>query len=135
MCRSIFCLLAFVAFAMSQIPGQYPGTYPPGQYPPGQYPPGQYPPGQYPGGQSPGGGIALPKRNKKKDQQKQNEAAQANFSAEGVTLSVDSKQLVIGTEDGREIRMTVTPQTKFTRAEKDITSSQIVPRTTVHIDA
>jgi hypothetical protein len=79
--------------------------------------------------------LSIPKRGKKKDQAKQNQATQPNFSAQGVTLSMDPKKLVIGTDDGREITMTVTPETKFTRADKDINSSQIVPRTTVHIDA
>ncbi len=136
MYRLFVCAVALAIGAMAQIPGTYPpgGQYPPGQYPPGQYPPGQYPPGQYPPGQGPGGGISIPKRSKKKDQ-KQNEAAQPNFTAEGITLAFDSKKLVIGTDDGREISLTLTPQTKFTRAGQDISSSQIVPRTTVHIDA
>ncbi len=130
MFKLIFCTMVLAGCALTQIPGQYP----PGQYPPGQYPPGQYPPGSYPPGQNPAGGISLPRHSKKKDQ-KANEASQANFSAEGMTLSMDVKKLVIGTNDGREITMTVTPETKFTRAEKDIPSSQIIPRTTVHIDA
>lgn len=131
MYRLIVFTLVLSAGAMAQIPGTYPPT---GQYPPGQYPPGQYPPGQYPPGQGPGGGLSIPKRNKKKDQ-KQNEATQPNFSAEGLTLSMDAKKLVIGTDDGREITMTVTPDTKFTRADQAIASSLIIPRTTVHIDA
>ena len=132
---TVVVLMAMAAGgALAQVPGQYPpGQYPPGQYPPGQYPPGQYPPGQYPGGQS--GGISLPKRSKKNKDQKTDASVQPNFSAEGVTLSFDPKKLVIGTEDGREITMTATADTKFTRADKDIPSSDIVPRTTVHIDA
>src|ERR1044071_3318012 len=47
-------LLVFALAALAQIPGQYPGQYPPGQYPPGQYPPGQYPPGQGPNSRIPG---------------------------------------------------------------------------------
>lgn len=133
MYKFFFCSLLTASFALAQ----YPGQYPPGQYPPtgGQYPPGQYPPGQYPPGQSPGG-ISLPKRSKKSDQQKKNDTAtQPNFSAEGMTETSDANKLVIATNDGREITMTVTPNTKFTRADNDIPSSQIVPRTTVHIDA
>ncbi len=128
-------LLVLAVCLAASAAGQYPGGgYPPGQSP-GQYPPGQYPPGGYPpGGQYPGGGMSIPHRTKKKDQKK-DEATQPNFSAEGVTLSINPTKLVIGTTDGREITMTVTPQTKFTRADKDIPSSQIVPRTTVHIDA
>ena len=123
MSKLILCFALMVGCAAAQYPGQYPSQYPPGQYPPGQYPPGSYP----------GGGLSIPRRSKKKDQK--NEASQPNFSAEGVTLSSDSKKLVIGTDDGREISMTVTPDTKFTRGDNDIPSSQIVPRTTVHIDA
>ena len=125
MSKLIVCFVLAAACAAAQ----YPGQYPPGQYPPGQYPPGQYPPGQ-----GPGGGISLPKCGKK-NQKQTDAAAQPNFSAEGVTLASDAKKLVIGTNDGREISMTVTPETKFTREDKDIPSSQIVPRTTVHIDA
>ncbi len=124
------CIALFATSLLAQMPGQYPGTYPPGQYPPGQYPPGQYPPGQ-----GPGGGLSLPKRSKKKEDKQNPTSSQPNFSAEGMTLSSDAKKLVIGTQDGREITMTVTADTKFTRDDKDIPSSQIVPRTTVHIDA
>ncbi len=43
--------------------------------------------------------------------------------------------MVIATEDGRTISLTLIPQTKFTRAGSDITASKIIPRTTVHIEA
>lgn len=113
----------------AQYPGQYPaGQYPPGQYPPGQYPPGQYPPGQYPGG----GGISLPSKSKKN---KPSDKAQPNFTAEGWTVSNDDKKLVIATDDGRTITMTLTPKTKFTHSGAAVAASQIVPRTTVHIEA
>jgi hypothetical protein len=134
-------LVVSAAMVASLAAAQYPGQYPPGQYPPtGQYPPGQYPPGQYPPGQGPvpgsGGGISLPRRDKKKNsKQKEAEQAEPNFSAEGFTLSSDDKKLVIGTEDGRTITMTVTPKTTYTRAGNDIPSSKIIPRTRVKIDA
>lgn len=129
-------LLVVVVGLVAALPSvaQYPGQYPPGgQYPSGgQYPPGQYPPGQYPGN---GGGISIPSRSKKKKQQQADAAKQPDFTAEGITLSNDGKKLVIGTNDGRTITMTLTPQTKFTHSGSDIPSSQIVPRTTVHIEA
>ncbi len=120
-----------VLFAMSlPLAAQYPGQYPPGQYPSGQYPPGQYPPGQGPMG---GGGISLPGRHKKNS--KQPDASQPTLSADGKTVSNDGKKLVVSTEDGRTLTMTLTDKTKFTRSGGDIASSKIVPRTTVHIEA
>jgi len=101
---------------------QYPGQYPPGSYPPGQYPPGY-----------PGGGIPIPHRGKKgapKDQ-----ISQPTLAADGHTISNDGKKLVIATEDGRTITMTLVPDTKFTRSGNSIPQSQVVPRTTVHIEA
>jgi hypothetical protein len=131
-------LIVSAAMLASLAAAQYPGQYPPGQYPPGQG--GQYPPGQYPPGQGPipgsGGGISIPHRDKKKNQkQKEAENAAPTFSAQGYTLSSDDKKLVIGTEDGRTITMTVTPKTTYSRSGADISSSKIIPRTTVKIDA
>ncbi len=121
-----------IAFAVS-LEAQYPGQYPPGQYPqpqPGAYPPGQYPPG--PG--YPGGGISIPKRGKKK-KQTQDEVVQPTFTAEGRTVSNDGRKLVIATDDGRTITMTLTPETKFTRSTSDIEPAKVIPRTTVKIEA
>jgi hypothetical protein len=131
-------LVVSAAMLASLAAAQFPGQYPPGQYPPGQYPPGQT--GQYPPGQGPvpgsGGGISLPRRNKGKKQDTKNaDAATPNFSAQGYTLSSDDKKLVIGTEDGRTITMTVTPKTTYSRAGADIPSNKIIPRTTIKIDA
>lgn len=125
-------VIVIAALAVSAPLGaQYPGQYPPGQYP-GQYPPGQYPPGQGPGG----GGIGIPKISRGKKNQKQtDQIAEPTFSADGRTISSSAQKLVIGTEDGRVITMTVTAQTKFTRSGSDISPSKIVPRTTVHIEA
>ncbi len=112
---------------------QYPGQMPPAGYPPGQYPPnGQYPPGEYPPGY-PGGGISIPHRGKKG--QKKSEIAQPALAADGRTLSNDGKKLVIATNDGRTITMTLLPETKFTRSGNDISPSLVIPRTTVHIEA
>jgi hypothetical protein len=84
------------------------------QYPPGQYPPGQRPPGQYPQGQpgGPGGGLSIPKRDKKN--QKGAETLQPTIEADGRTISRDDTKLVIATNDGRTLTMTVTPKTSFT---------------------
>ncbi len=118
-------IFAAVLLAVSlPLAAQYPG-----QYPPGQYPPGQYPPGQGPGT----GGISLPGRHKKNS--KQPDASQPTLSADGKTVSNNGKKLVIDTADGRTLTMAVNDKTKFTRSGSDIASSQIVPRTTVHIEA
>jgi hypothetical protein len=88
--------------------------YPPGQHPPGQYPPGQRPGEQYPQGQpgGPGGGLSIPKRDKKN--QKGAENLQPTIEADGRTISRDAAKLVIATNDGRTLTMTVTPKTSFT---------------------
>ena len=114
----------------AQIPGQYPGQYPPGQYPPGQYPPGQYPPGQ---GQ-PGGGLSIPRRHKKTNDNK-NTDVMPTIAADGHTVSSDEKKLVIDTDDGREITMTVDAKTAFTKDGATIPASKIEQGSFVHIEA
>lgn len=122
--------LALVLPSGAQYPGQYPSG---GQYPAGQDPSGQYPPGQGPMG---GGGIHLPSWGKKKKQQQADPSKQQpDFTVEGKTVSNDGKKLVIATNDGRTITLTLTPQTKFTHGGSDIPATQVVPRTTVHIEA
>ncbi|HEY7306663.1 MAG TPA: hypothetical protein VH601_21245 [Bryobacteraceae bacterium] len=102
-----------------------------GQYP-GQTP---YPPGQYPGGRPPGGsGIPIPSRGHK-NKQKQADTSAPTISADAQTVSNDGKKLVAATSDGRTLTMSITPQTKFTRAGSDIAPSNIVPRTTIHVQA
>jgi hypothetical protein len=110
-------------FAVTLLSAQYP----PGQIPQGQYPPGQPPPGQYPQGQpgGPGGGISIPKREKKN--QKGTDDIQPTIEADGRTLSRDDSKLVIATNDGRTITMTVTPKTSFT--------GDVVKGARVHIQA
>ncbi|MBV8570165.1 MAG: hypothetical protein JO319_06110 [Acidobacteriaceae bacterium] len=117
-----------VLILISAVPcaAQYPGQYPPGGYPPGQYPPGQGPTG--------GSGIPMPSRHKK-DRNKTSDASQPTISAEGKTVSNDGRKLVVDTQDGRELTMAVTPQTKFTRSGSDIPGEKIIPRTTVHVEA
>src|SRR5436305_2905696 len=112
---------------MHGLEAQYPGQYPPGQSP------GRYPGGQSPG-QTPAGGSGIPVPwGKKKGKTKTD--SQPTFSAEGETASNDGKQLVIHTKDGREITLALNPQTKYTKSGTDIAAKQIVPRTTVHVDA
>jgi len=109
--------------------------YPPGQIPPGQYPPGQAPlPGQHPVGQE---GAEIPRPSKHKKGQKSQEATikQPIIEADGVTVSNDGKKLVVHTEDGRWLTLTLNPETKWTRGETDIETGKIVPRTTVHVTA
>jgi hypothetical protein len=127
-------VLLLWGFAPALVNAQYPGQVPPGQYPPGQYPPGQYPPGQYPPGQGPlgGGGISLPSGKKKG---KKAQTSEPNFTADGRTQSINGKQLVIATDDGRMITASITPQTKWVKAGSPIGSGQIAPRSTVHLEA
>jgi hypothetical protein len=70
-----------------------------------------------------------------KKKQKKNDVALPTISAEGLTSSNNGKTLVIITQDGRRLTMSITPQTQFTRSGADITANKVVPRTTVHVDA
>lgn len=119
-----FFIVLAVAVNLSAF--QYPGQIPPGQ---------QYPPGQGPGGQDPmgRGGLSLPSRGHKKSQ-KQTEQ-QPTIEADGLTVSNDGKKLLVATEDGRILTMTIAPATKWVRSANNITASQIVPRTKVHVVA
>jgi hypothetical protein len=141
-CGICFLAAAILAPASAQIyPGQVPGQYPPGQYPPGQYPPGQYPPGQYPPGdpnnpnQQPNtGGLSIPHRRKKTD--KPADTASLNtIAADAYTVTNEEKKLVVATDDGRTITMTVDEKTAFTKDGATIPVSKIVPGSFVHIVA
>ena len=136
---AIFAVLLAFGIAPVLVTAQYPpGQIPTGQYPPGQYPPGQYPPGQYPPGQTgqgPLGGGGIPSIGRKKKEKKTAASSEPNFTADGRTLSSNSKQLVIETNDGRTITAAVTPQTKWVKAGSNIASSQIAPHSTVHLEA
>ncbi len=136
MCKlAAFAVVFLLGFAPALVHAQYPpGSVPPGQYPPGQYPSGQYPPGQYPPGQGPlgGGGVSLPSSKKKG---KKAQASEPNFTADGRTQSINAKQVVIETDDGRTITASVTPQTKWVKGGNAIEPGQIVPRSTVHLEA
>jgi hypothetical protein len=127
-----FCLtLAVLMPGGAQIPGQYP----PGQYPPGQYPPGQYPPGQGPNGQPSGGGLSIPRRHKKTSDNKTNTDALPTIAADGYTVASDEKKLVIVTDDGRTITMTVDTKTAFSKDGATVTANKIEEGSFVHIEA
>ena len=79
------------------------------------------------------GGLSLPSRGHKKNQ-KQTEQ-QPTIEADGLTVSNDGKKLLVATEDGRILSMTIAPATKWVRSANNITASQIVPRTKVHVVA
>ncbi|HZQ52323.1 MAG TPA: hypothetical protein VFB14_09010 [Bryobacteraceae bacterium] len=104
-----------------------------GQYP-GGYPPGTYPPGTYPGGPMGGGsGIPIPHRQKKG--QSGDTSKLPTLSADGTTVSNDGKKLVISTNDGRTLTMAINQKTQFTRSGNNVEATEIVPRTTVHVEA
>lgn len=116
-------LLPLFAALTLPLAAQYPGQTP---IPPGT-PPGGVPPG--------GGGIPIPHRSHKQKQTGTDTAAATIISAEARTVSNDGKKLVAATNDGRTLTMAITPQTKFTRSGADIPAAQIVPRSTIHVDA
>ena len=119
-----------------QTPGQTPGQYPPGQYPPGQYPPGQYPPGDpnNPNQQPNTGGLSIPHRRKKTD--KGADTASLNtIAADAYTVTNEEKKLVVVTDDGRTITMTVDQKTAFTKSGATIPANKILPGSFVHIVA
>lgn len=98
--------LAFILF-LAQV--GYPGGQLPGQYP-GQYPPGQYPPGQYPGG---GVGIPIPQRSKKSstDSGQTKSSQKSPDHTVGVVRKLDDKTMEVELEDTRIITFALTDQT------------------------
>lgn len=101
------------------------------QYP-GQQPPIGYPPGQ---GPFPGGGISVPSRGHKSKQNKKKEANEPTIEADGLVVSNDAKKLVVDVADGRTLTMTVDENTKWTKDENNIQSSQFPQWTKVHVVA
>jgi hypothetical protein len=112
------CALLSAQIQPPTVPGSTPYPFPPGQMP------GPVPQGRIPSSSG-----------KKKQKKSETAAAQPTIEADGLTLSNDGKTLVIGTQDGRRITMTFTPQTQFTRSGSSITTDKILPRTTVHVEA
>ena len=103
-----------------------------GQYPPGQYPPGQYPQGQG-GPMGPGGGISLPHRGKKKAEKKKD--AIPNFNQDGWVKSASASQLVMNTDDGRQITFKLDDTVKFTKEGAAAQASQATENAFVHVEA
>src|SRR5579864_5082992 len=112
-------LLVVCAVGLSaQIPGQYPGQYPPGQYPPGQYPPGQGP-GRYPGGSDgpiPGGrgrGKNAPESTRRNEKN-----SPIVTTTTGILRAVAGSQFVLEADDHRIITYRTTDQTKVEKDKK-----------------
>jgi len=111
MLRCISVLFVAAVAASAQLPGQYPGQYPPGQYPPGQYPPGQYPPGQgrIPGQTGPNiPGTGRPRGGQPQSQpssrgKKSDSNAQLLTTTAGILRRVATNQLVIEPDDHRVV--------------------------------
>src|SRR4051812_13390609 len=101
MLRCISILFVVAVAASAQLPGQYPGQYPPGQYPPGQGRiPGQTGP-TIPGTGRPRGGQPQPQpgnRGKKSDS-----SAQLLTTTAGILRRVAPNQLVIQPDDHRVV--------------------------------
>jgi hypothetical protein len=72
------------------------------------------------------------KKNKKKRGEKDERPI---ISAEGRTLSNNGQKLVVKVPDGRTLTMAIDTGTKWTRSGADIDLKEVVPRTTVKVDA
>ena len=143
-CISILFVVAFSALA--QLPGQYPGQYPPGQYPPGQYPPGQYPPGQYPPGQGriPGQtGPTIPGTGRPRSGQpqpasrgkKSDSNAQLLTTTAGILRRVAPNQLVIEPDDHRVVWYRLAPQITVQKDGKDADLKDFAPGDYLSVDS
>lgn len=99
----------------------------------GQYPPSPYPQGQG-GPMGPGGGISLPHRSKKKAAEKKKDAL-PNFNQDGWVRSSTAAQLVIATDDGRQITFKLDESSKFTKDGSAVQFSQATENTFVHVEA
>jgi hypothetical protein len=111
-----FCALLSAQTQPPTVPGSTPYPMPPGEVP------GPMPQGRLP---APSG----------KKRQKKADASQPIISADGLTLSNNGKSLVIGTQDGRRLTMTINAQTQFTRSGAALAPDKVLPRSTVHVDA
>ena len=106
--------------APAQIPGQYPGQYPPGQYPPGQYPPGTQEPDSahsrpdWPD-RRPRTGQPQPESRGKRS----NSEAQLLTTTSGILRRVAPNQLVIQPDDHRIVWYRLAPQLKVQKDGKD----------------
>ena len=126
--RILTCLPALLVFALSaqaQLPGQYPGQYPPGQYPPGQYPPGQGPNSRIPGQTGPTiPGTGRPRNGQPQSQpesrgKRSDSNAQLLTTTNGILRRVAANQLVIEPDDHRVVWYRLAPQLKVQKDGKD----------------
>ncbi len=121
-----FAVLLALALAIAAV-AQYPQGVPPPAPAPGSNP--------LPGGRPlPQPEISRPEKSKKKKKQQQ-DSVLPTLTVDGRTLLNDGKKLVIHTEDGRWITMTLDTATKWTRAGGEIEPSKVIPQTTVRIEA
>src|SRR6202162_4954533 len=113
-------LLALALAAQAQIPGQYPGQYPPGQYPPGQYPPGTRGPiPRIPGQTNPTGGPRTGQPQPESRGKRSNSNAQLLTTTAGILRRVAPNQLVIEPDDHRVVWYRLAPQLKVQKEGKD----------------
>jgi len=122
--RILTCLPALLLFALgasAQIPGQYPGRYPPGQYPPGQYPPGQGPNSRIPGQTGPTvPGTGRPRDGQPETRGKRSDSkAQLLTTTAGILRRVAPNQLVIEPDDHRVVWYRLAPQMTVRKDGKD----------------
>jgi hypothetical protein len=121
MLRGTTVWLSFALAALAQIPGQYPGQYPPGQYPPGQYPPGQRIPGQtgptIPGTGRPRNGQGQPQPDNRG--KRSNSEAKLLTTTTGILRRVAPNQLVIEPDDHRIVWYRLAPQIMVRKEGKD----------------
>jgi hypothetical protein len=120
-CISPFLLFALAAhpLAQAQIPGQYPGQYPPGQMP-GQYPPGTRGPiPRIPGQTGPVGGPRTGQPQQDGRGKRSSSEAQLLTTTSGILRKVASNQLVIQPDDHRVVWYRLAPQMKVLKDGKD----------------
>jgi hypothetical protein len=115
MLRCISALFIVAIAAAGQIPGQYPGQYPPGQYPPGTQGPIPRIPGQTnPTGRPRGGQPQPESRGKKSDSN-----AQLLTTTSGILRKVGPNQLVIQPDDHRVVWYRLASELKVQKDGKD----------------
>ncbi|HTB15183.1 MAG TPA: hypothetical protein VK752_26610 [Bryobacteraceae bacterium] len=121
------------AMALAQLPGQYPGQYPPGQYPPGQTgncPPGQYPPcntRRQPTDATPGRSSKNTKSNKS--------TSTVTTTTIGTVRRSVPNQVVLEPTDHRIVWYRVTSTTKFMKNNKEVDSTAFAPGDHVTLDS
>ena len=91
-------------------------------------------PGQYPVGPGPAGGNPLPGWKKKSDKKKA-ESAPPNFFQDGEVLSNEGNQLIVGTNDGRTLTLSVLPRTVWQKDQKPAARTDVRPPMVVHLEA